>query len=34
MMERLVTEYEGSERNEAVQARARSEHEVTLERSR
>jgi deoxyhypusine synthase len=34
MMERLVTEYEGSERNEAVQARARAEHEVTLERSR
>jgi deoxyhypusine synthase len=34
MLERLVTEYEGSERNEAVQARARAEHEVTLERSR
>jgi deoxyhypusine synthase len=34
MLERLRAEYEKSARNEAVQERAREQHDVTLERSR
>lgn len=34
ILERLIREYEASERNEAVQERARQEHDVTLDRSR
>jgi deoxyhypusine synthase len=34
MMQRLISEYEASARNEAAQERARHEHDVTLERSR
>jgi deoxyhypusine synthase len=34
MMKRLVSEYEKSERNEAVQEKARHAHSVTLDRDR
>ena len=34
MLQRLVSEYEKSERNEAVQEKARHQHSVTLERDR
>ena len=34
MLQRLKDEYAASSRNEAAQAKAREQHDVTLERSR